>query len=110
MGGGSLVADMPEAINDTDTLASLVQPAILARQGLLVPNRVTVDLSTDHTGDEVYRVYLVFPDDTPDKALPWEKVKRTVSWVRNQIRKANREQRWPYVRVMRESQLLPAPF
>ncbi|HZM05632.1 MAG TPA: hypothetical protein VFC44_21730 [Candidatus Saccharimonadales bacterium] len=89
---------------DTKSLASLVQPSKLAKKDFSVPNRVCVTSGTDHTGEDAYYVYLVFPDNTPDESLSWDKIKQMVRWVRGQIWKANGEERWPYVRVKRESE------
>ncbi len=61
----------------------------------------------DHTGEEAYHIYLVYPDETPTEQLAWAKIKDEVRWVRNQIRKANGEQRWPYVRVTRKADFNP---
>jgi hypothetical protein len=98
--------DMAAANVDTKSLADLVQPEKLAEQGFPVPNRVSVVFGTDHTGEEAYHVYLVFADDTPDACLAWANAKRMVRWVQDRIWKASGEQRWPYVRVKRESELL----
>ena len=86
---------------DTGTLAGLIQPEKLAGQGFPLPSRVSVIFGTDHTGEEAYHVYLVFPDNTPDETLAWDNVKAMVRWVQSQIWKADGEQRWPYVRVKR---------
>lgn len=96
---------MAIAISSPDELAGLVQPAQLAAAGFASPKRVSVTAGTDHTGDEVYRVFLIFPDGTPASHLAWSRVKPMVQWVRDRIWKANGEQRWPYVRVMREADL-----
>jgi hypothetical protein len=106
---GSVISDMAAANVDTNSLAELVQPEILAEKGFPVPNRVSVILGTDHTGEEAYHVYLIFADTTPDAAFSWASVKRMVRWVQDQIWKASGEQRWPYVRVKRESELLSTP-
>lgn len=97
---------MPTAISDANKLAEFVQPAKLAAAGFLQPTRVSVIAGTDHSGTEAYYVYLIFPDETPDTDLAWSKVKPMVRWVRDQIREADGEQRWPYVRVMRECEPL----
>ena len=96
---------MPSVISNTDELAGLIQPAKLAAGGFVSPKRVLVTTGTDHTGDDVYRVYLIFPDGTAERQLAWSKVKPMVQWVQDQIWKANGEQRWPYVRVAREAEL-----
>jgi hypothetical protein len=62
-----------------------------------------VTFGANPAGEEAYRVYLIFPDDTPENNLSWAKIKPMVTWVQDQIWKANGEQRWPYVRVKRES-------
>ena len=100
---------MAAANFDTESLAELVQPEKLAEQGFPVPNRVSVTLGTDHTGEEVYRVYLVFADDTPGASLAWGNAKRMVRWVQDRIWKASGEERWPYVHVKRESEFLGTP-
>jgi hypothetical protein len=97
---------MEAVVTDTKVLAELVQPEKLAGKGFPAPHRVSVIFGTDHTGEEAYHVYLVFSDDTPDELLAWSKVKPMVRWVQNQIWKAVGERRWPYVRVMRQSELL----
>jgi hypothetical protein len=101
--------DMAASSVDTKCLADLVQPEKLAEQGFPVPNRVSVVFGTDHTGEEAYYVYLVFADGTPDADLSWGNVRRMVRWAQDRIWKASGEQRWPYVRVKRESELLGTP-
>ncbi|MBM3882843.1 MAG: hypothetical protein FJ387_24490 [Verrucomicrobia bacterium] len=91
---------------DTTTLATLVEPKRLKQQGFPAPKRVSVILGTDHTGAEAYHVYLVFPDETSDDALAWNKVKAMVRSVQDRIWSEDGHQRWPYVRVVRESELL----
>src|SRR5258708_2103163 len=97
---------MATAILDANELSGLIQPDKLAAQGFLPPKRVSVIAGTDHSGEEAFHVYLVYADDTPDVALAWSKVKPMVRWVRNEIRRASGEERWPYVRVTRASDLL----
>ncbi len=97
---------MAAAILDASELACLVQPERIAAQGFLPPKRVLVVDGTDHSGDEAYRVSLVYADDTPESALAWSEVKPTVRWVRSEIRRASGEGRWPYVRVAREADLV----
>jgi hypothetical protein len=96
---------MPAANLDASELASLVQPERIAAQGFLAPKRVSVVDGTDHSGDEAYYVSLVYASNTPDAALDWFSVKPTVRWVRDEIRRASGEARWPYVRVKREAHL-----
>jgi hypothetical protein len=96
---------MAATISNVDELADLIQPAKLAAEGFVAPKRVLVTAGTDHTGDDAYRVYLVFPDETAADQLAWSKVKPMVEWVRDRIWKANGEQRWPYVSVTREVDL-----
>ncbi|MBI4027036.1 MAG: hypothetical protein HY360_18775 [Verrucomicrobia bacterium] len=96
-------------IPDTKGLAELVQPSQLAEQGFTAPRRVSVIFGVDHTGEEAYHVYLVFPDQTPDSALAWNNVKDMVRWVQERIWKADGEQRWPYVRIKRESEIAGEP-
>jgi hypothetical protein len=97
---------MTTATIDSKALEALIQPRQLARQGFVAPTRVLVDFGTDHAGADACFVYLVFPDDTNDSALAWNKVKDMVRWVQDRIWSAVGEQRWPYVRVKRESELL----
>jgi hypothetical protein len=99
---------MAAAILNTNDLAALVQPDNVVAQGFPRPERVSVIAGTDHTGEEAFHVYLVFRDDTPDAALEWGVVKPMVRWVRNEIRRASGEERWPYVRVARNADLLSA--
>lgn len=101
---------MTTAIIDTKALEALIQPKQLAKRGFLAPLRVIVDFGTDHAGEEACYVYLVFPDDTNDAALAWDRVKQMVRWVQNRIWTAVGEQRWPYVRVKRESELIAEPI
>jgi hypothetical protein len=96
---------MATAILNADELAGLVQPDKIAEAGFVPPKRVSVTAGTDHAGDDVYRVFLVFPDNSPEDQLAWDKVKAMVHWVRDRIWKANGEERWPYVRVKREADL-----
>ena len=97
---------MATAILSAPELAGLIQPGKLAAQGFLPPKRVSVIDGTDHSGEAAFHVSLVYPDDTPDAALAWSKVKPMVRWVRNEIRRASGDERWPYVRVTRDSDLL----
>lgn len=99
------VVSMAAAILNAGDLADLIQPDKLAAAGFIAPRRVSVASGTDHTGDDVYRVYLIFPDETPEEELAWSKVKQMVEWVRDRIWKASGEERWPYVRVTREADL-----
>ena len=94
---------MTTGIADTRSLANLIQPAKLKAHGFPKPARVSVIFGTDHTGEESYQVFLVFSDKTPDATLAWSNVKGMVRWVQEQIRQADGERRWPYVRVKRES-------
>jgi hypothetical protein len=96
---------MATVILDAGELADLIQPDKLAEAGFVPPKQVSVTAGTDHTGDDVYRVYLVFPNKTPADQLSWRKVKPMVQWVRDRIWKANGEQRWPYVQVARKADL-----
>jgi hypothetical protein len=96
---------MTVAILSAAQLAELIRPEKLVAQGFLRPQRALVVDSTDHFGEAAYHVYLVYPDDTPDSALAWSKVKPMVRWVRREIRRASGEERWPYVRVLRNSDL-----
>ena len=97
---------MATAILRADELAALIQPEKLAAQGFLPPKQVSVLDGTDHTGDAAFYVSLVYPDDTPEADLAWSKAKPLVRWVWKEIRQASGEERWPYVRVARESDLL----
>src|SRR5258708_23435271 len=97
---------MATAILGAKELAGLIQPEKLAVQGFVPPERVSVIDGTDHSGEAAFHVYLVYPDNTPDAALAWSHVKPMVRWVRNEIRRASGEERWPYVRVKRSSDLL----
>ena len=94
-----MVTVIPSAKN----LRDLILPAKLAAQGFLQPLRVSIIDGTDHSGEAAFYVDLVYPDDTPDTALAWSQVKPMVRWVRNEIRRASGEERWPYVRVTRDS-------
>jgi hypothetical protein len=96
---------MPTSISNTDELAGLIQPEKLVKAGFVAPKRVLLTAGTDHTGDDAYRVYLVFPDETAPDQLAWSKIKPMVEWVRDRVWKANGEERWPYVRVAREADL-----
>ncbi len=98
---------MGSALVDIEALASLVHPDKLAKQGFLRPERVLVIPGTDHAGEEAFHVYAVYSDDTPDSVLAWGKVKPMVRWVRNEIRRASGDDRFPYVRVVRGSDLPP---
>ena len=97
---------MALAATSTRELAELIQPRELARQGFAEPSRVSVIFGTDHSGEEAYYVYLVFPDETPEEALTWKKVKPMIQWVRARIREADEFQHWAYVRALRESEQL----
>jgi hypothetical protein len=97
---------MPAVISNASELADLIQPDELAAAGFTGPSRVSVLAGTDHVGEDAYHVYLIFPDETAPDQLAWSKVKPMVQWVRDRIWKANGEQRWPYVRVKREADLL----
>lgn len=94
---------MAIAMLSANELAGLIQPEVLAAQGFLPPERALVIEGTDHSGEAAFHVYLVYPDDIPEGALTWSKVKPMVRWVRNEIRRASGEERWPYVRVVRKS-------
>jgi hypothetical protein len=97
---------MAFATSDTRALAELIQPPKLVAQGFPEPKWVSVHIGTDHAGEEAYRVYLVFPDQTPSEVFSWSNVGPMLDWVQNQIWRAGGEQRFPYVRVARESELL----
>ncbi len=90
---------------DPKALAGLVQPKKLKARGFPAPTQVLLTFGTDHTGEDAYRVYLVFPDDTPDDALSWTRMKPMVRWVQSKIWEADGERHWPYVRVKRKSEL-----
>ncbi|HVY72222.1 MAG TPA: hypothetical protein VHH73_19975 [Verrucomicrobiae bacterium] len=96
---------MAAAITDVEALEELVQPAKIAAQGFRAPKQVRVVSSNDHSGDEAYYVYLIFPDETTDTALGWNKVKTMARWVQEEIWAANKWQRWPYIQIKRESEL-----
>jgi hypothetical protein len=98
---------MGSVVMDMEALAALVHPDKLTAEGFLRPERVLVIPGTDHSGEEAFHVYAVYPNDTPDEALAWNKVKTMVRWMRNKIRKASGEVRFPYVRVVREADLPP---
>ena len=92
---------MPTAITDTAELEKLIQPEKLAEQGLPKPKRVAIAAARDHTGDDAYYVYLIFPNSTPDSAFAWRRIKPLVNWVHDTIWKANGERHWPYITVKR---------
>jgi hypothetical protein len=98
---------MSSVVMDIGALAALVHPDKLTAEGFLRPERVLVIPGTDHSGEEAFHVYAVYANDTPDEALAWNKVKTMVRWMRNKIRKASGEVRFPYVRVVREADLPP---
>ena len=102
----TLICVMAIAILSAPELAGLIQPEKLASQGFLPPQRVSVIDGTDHSGEAAFHVSLVYPNDTPDAALAWSNVRPMVRWVRNEIRRASGDERWPYVRVTRNSDLL----
>jgi len=110
MGRMYIFRRMPTAIVDTNELAALVQPDKLAQEGFPRPSRVSVVLSTDHTGEEAYYVYLIFPNETPDASLKWGKIKDMMRWVHDQVWRASGEERWPYVHVKREADLFSETF
>ena len=90
-------------------LEKRIRPQLIEDQGFPRPKRVTMIASPDHTGDEAYFVYLVFPNTTPDSALSWRKIKAMVDWVRATIWEADGERHWPYVRVKRERDMKGEP-
>jgi hypothetical protein len=92
--------------DDTNALASLIQPEKLRAEGFKpIPNRVSIILGRDHTGEEAYHVYLVFPNKTSDSELAWRKISPMVRWVQEQISIEDGYRRFPYVNVKRESEL-----
>jgi hypothetical protein len=91
---------------DQNEIRSCSQPAKLAKQGFPRPKRVLLIEGTDSEGEPAFHVYLIFPDETPDDALAWERIEPMVSWVRNYVWQATGEQRWPYVNVKCEQQVL----
>lgn len=100
---------MNSATMDTADLETRIQPDRLAEQGLPKPRRVAVVAAPDHTGDDAYFIYLVFPNRTPDKELSWNRIKPLVDWVRQTIWKADGERHFPYVRVKREREMKGEP-
>lgn len=94
---------------DISELRDLIQPTKLQEQGLPRPKRVVVAAAPDHTGDDSYFVYLVFPNATPDGDLAWGRIKRLVEWVWETIWKADGERHWPYVQVKRERDMKGEP-
>lgn len=97
---------MATATLEAEELEGLIQPERLKEMGFPKPERVSVVLGSDHTGEEAYKVYLVFSDGTPDEELEWKSVKPMVRWVHKQIWEADGQRRWPYVRVARESEIV----
>jgi hypothetical protein len=100
---------MVPSIHAAETLTNLIQPEKLAAHGFLRPQSISLAEGTDHSGEAAYYVFLVYPDSTPDDQLAWSKVKPMVQWVRNAIRAATAEERWPYVRVVREADVPSLP-
>ena len=60
-----------------------IQPNELAKHGFPRPKRVSLIEGNDSEGEEAFHIYLVFPDDTRDEDLAWNKIEPMVSWVRN---------------------------
>jgi len=86
-------------------LRDRINPDELAKRGFPRPEDVRIWRDTDSGGEEAFHVYLVFPDDTPDQTLAWEKVEQMVAWVRDLIWTETGERLWPYVRVKRQHEL-----
>lgn len=91
--------------SDTE-LCNRIQPSVLAENGFARPQNVMLTSGTDHSGDAALYISIIYPESTLEAAISWQKVKDMVRWVRNEIRKAGGEDRWPYVRVIRESDLI----
>ncbi len=97
---------MTAAERDTlDNLRERIKPDELARHGFPRPKSVLLTKGSDSSGDDAFYVFLVFPDNTPEKALVWEKVEPMVSWVRDLIWTEMGERLWPYVKVKLQKQL-----
>jgi len=89
-----------------DNIRDQIQPDELTKHGFPRPKRVSLIEGTDSEGEEAFHIYLVFPDDTRDEDLAWNKIEPMVSWVRNFVWEKTGETRWPYVRVKREKEIL----
>ena len=97
---------MPSTLLSTSELAELIQPDALEKAGFPRPKRVSIVAGTDHTGEEALYATIVYPDDTPLDRLTWARVKPMVQWIRDQVRAADDEQRWAFVNVTREADLV----
>jgi hypothetical protein len=91
-----------------DDIRGQLQPGELAKRGFPVPKRISLMEGTDSEGEEAFHIYLVFPDNTPDEELAWNKIEPMVSWVRNLVWEGTGETRWPYIRVKREREIVAA--
>lgn len=89
-----------------DTLRGQIQPDALAEQGFPRPKRVSLLETRDSEGEEAFRIYIVFSDDTPDQTLALKNIEPMISWVRDLVWQGTGQQRWPYVRVKREKDIL----
>jgi hypothetical protein len=100
-------SEMPTADRQPlDDIRDQIQPNELAKHGFPRPKRVSLIEGNDSEGEEAFHIYLVFPDDTRDEDLAWNKIEPMVSWVRKFVWEKTGQTRWPYVRVKREKEIL----
>ena len=100
---------MPKTLLEASELAALIQPDILAGQGFPRPERVVLVERRDSTDLESYFIYLVYPKTVPDEALRRSKTGSMQDWARQTIYDHAGYDRFPYVRVMRPSEV-PSGF
>jgi hypothetical protein len=91
--------------NSLNQLREKIDPDELARQGFPRPSEVRLSKRPDSNGEAALYVYLVFPDNTPEKNLAWSKIEKMVSWVRDLALNEIDDGIWPYVKVKRKKEL-----
>ena len=73
-------------------------------EGFPKPKRVSLVSGIDHSGEEAYYIYLVFPDSASEETLEWKNLKPLVHWGRQTIFTATGEKSPVYVYIRLESE------
>ncbi len=96
---------MTAVVTDLNELQQMISKEKFVEKGFPAPVRTSILVGSDHSGEEAYYIYVVYPDHTTDEDLDYKKIKPILNWIHETIWGASGAERWPYIRIRRESEM-----
>lgn len=94
---------MPKIVPSVHDLNRLVTPDVLAGRGFRKPTKVVVREGSDSTGHDAYYVWVIYPDNIPQKDLALRQTAPLQDWIEAELSKAVGDDAYTYVMIKQAS-------